>query len=166
MRRILLSRYTGPIADDLAVAHRVSKKLRGARRTGECVLLDCDHVLIGPSFLEVLVKQSHPDKVRFCGLSPSNQRLIQKLLGAQEGATESSPIKTRKTMKTLIIEVDEGAPHSVLLDVQIAGTLDRVSRVADKILMNAPAPQDAASCDHLSKLLNGAGVLAILGDPE
>ena len=69
-------------------------------------------------------------------------------------------------MKTLIIEVDECEPHSVLLDVQIAGTLDRVSRVADKILMNAPAPQDAASCDHLSKFLNGAGVLAILGDPE
>jgi hypothetical protein len=43
-------------------------------------------------------------------------------------------------MKTLIIEVDAGAPHSVLLDVQIAGTLDRVSRVADKILMNRSGP--------------------------
>jgi hypothetical protein len=94
MRRILLSHYSGPIADDLAVARRLARKLHGAHRQGECVLLDCDQVLVSKSFLEVLVNEARRDKVRFCGLPQSDQRLIQKLFGAKDWKSGRPPKKT------------------------------------------------------------------------
>jgi hypothetical protein len=69
-------------------------------------------------------------------------------------------------MKILTIEVDEFELHSVLLNAQIAGCLDRVGQVTGEILMNGRARRDAASCDMLPLLVRGFGVLARLGDPR
>lgn len=68
MKRLILLRHTGANATNLVIAERLARKLRGALRQGECVLVDCEDVEPTQEFLDVLLKDAQPEKVKFCGL--------------------------------------------------------------------------------------------------
>lgn len=69
MKRMIVFNYTGAEATNLAIAKRLARKIRGAQRNGECVLVDCDECEISLDFLNVLLKGAKPDKTKFCGLA-------------------------------------------------------------------------------------------------
>jgi len=73
MRRILLYKYTGRRADNLTIARRLLRRLRGAQQTGECILVDCEDVEVTQEFLQVLRSESRFEKIRFCGLPIPDQ---------------------------------------------------------------------------------------------
>ena len=73
MKRVVLFDYTGDKANDLKIARRLARKLLGAQRAGECILFDCENVEVSPEVLEILRKESYPDKIRFCGLPIPDQ---------------------------------------------------------------------------------------------
>jgi hypothetical protein len=76
MKRLIVKTFTGAVADDLRIARRVARKIKGAQNQGICVLVDCEDVVPSQAFLDVLIKDAHPDKVRFCGLPISRQFII------------------------------------------------------------------------------------------
>jgi len=77
VRRLLLVNYTGATAANLAIAQRIVRKIHGARRQRECLLIDCEEVEVSQDFLKVLVSAAHPEKIRFCGLPLIQQQFVQ-----------------------------------------------------------------------------------------
>jgi len=73
MTRLIIFKHTGAAATNLAVARRLSRKLLGAQCSGNCVLVDFEHVEASRTFLEVLLNDLRPDKVKFCGLPINTQ---------------------------------------------------------------------------------------------
>jgi hypothetical protein len=76
MRRVILLEHTGGGAQNLKVAARIVRKIEGAQRQGECLLVDCENVEVSPEFLALLVAAAQPDKIRFCGLPLLQQRFV------------------------------------------------------------------------------------------
>lgn len=77
MRRIILYKYTSRRADNLTIARRLVRRLRGAQQTGECILVDCEDVEVTQEFLQVLRAESRFEKIRFCGLPILDQNAAQ-----------------------------------------------------------------------------------------
>jgi len=79
MRRILLLRYAGRKAENLKLAQRIARKMRGAQDQGTCVVIDCEDVDVSEEFLKILVSAARTDKTRFCGLPIVQQHLVASL---------------------------------------------------------------------------------------
>jgi len=77
VRRLLLKNYTGATAENLATAQRIIRKIQGARRQKECLLIDCDEVEVSREFLATLLSAAHPKRVRFCGLPLLQQQIVK-----------------------------------------------------------------------------------------
>jgi len=79
MKRIIVLHYTGSQANNLKLARRISRKMRGAQMLGQCVLVDFEDVEVSAEFLAILVSSGPVDKARFCGLPIIQQRLVRSL---------------------------------------------------------------------------------------
>ncbi len=82
---IILLEHTGATAINLKIARRLAQKVRGAQRNGHCVLIDCEDVEPSQEFLEVLLKEARPEKVKFRGLPILRQVGIALRLDKKEG---------------------------------------------------------------------------------
>jgi len=80
VRRLILLNYTGATAENLVAAERIVRKIHGARREKECLLIDCEDVEVSDSFLMILISAAHPDKIRFCGLPLLQQKFLKSQL--------------------------------------------------------------------------------------
>ena len=78
MKRLIIFKHTGAAATNLAIARRLSRKLLGAQRSGHCVLVDFERVEASRAFLQILLNELHPEKIKFCGL-PINLQSTQSL---------------------------------------------------------------------------------------
>jgi len=76
MKRITLLHYTGARARNLKVARRIARKIVGALRNGECLLIDCEDTEVSADFLKELTVVAHPEKIRFCGLPQPQQQAL------------------------------------------------------------------------------------------
>jgi hypothetical protein len=73
MKWLVLYRYTGSKASNLRIAQRVARKIQGAQRSGQCILIDCENVTVSSEFLRILVEGTRPEKARFAGLPIPDQ---------------------------------------------------------------------------------------------
>jgi hypothetical protein len=76
MRWLNLRRYTGAKATNLEVARRIVRKIQGAQRRRECLMINCEDVEVSSEFLALLVVAARTDKIRFCGLPRDQQRIV------------------------------------------------------------------------------------------
>jgi hypothetical protein len=82
MTRLMLRKFTGKSANNPIVAHRVARKLRGAQRRAQCILVDCEGVDVAEEFLTVLLEAAVAGKVKFCGLPIDRQ--VNSMLDAKQ----------------------------------------------------------------------------------
>jgi hypothetical protein len=85
MRRLIVLHYTGPQAGNLVIARRIARKIRGAVKSRQCILVDFEDTSPSLAVLELVAAEMRPDKVRVCGLSIADQILLKHLVRHRKG---------------------------------------------------------------------------------
>lgn len=73
MKWLVLYRYTGTDGSKLKTARRIARKIQGAQRSGQCIVVDCSDVTLVPDFLRIMAEGTNPEKVKFAGLPIRDQ---------------------------------------------------------------------------------------------